>query len=157
MRATTTEKISLERLAEHVGLQFGISSWIELGQARIDEFARCTGDHQWIHVDQERAAREGPFGGTVAHGFLTLALLAPTCFEVLLARVEAKQALSYGLERVRFLAPVRAGKRLRNRLKVIALEDKGGGRFLVTTDNTLEIFDEPKPALVATALVLLTG
>jgi acyl dehydratase len=157
MHHETSDKIPLQRLAEHVGRKFGISSWIEVDQARIDEFARCTGDHQWIHVDEERAAREGPFGGTIAHGFLTLALLAPACLEVLLGRVESKQALNYGLEKVRFLAPVRTGKRVRNHLTVSALEDKGAGRLLLTTENTVEIVDEQKPALVATALVLLIG
>jgi acyl dehydratase len=157
MNQKTTDKIPLERLAEHVGSDFGTSSWITLDQARIDEFARCTGDHQWIHVDVERAVREGPFGGTIAHGFLTLALLAPTCFEILVSHVASKAALNYGLEKVRFLAPVRAGKRVRNRVKISAVEDKGGGRFLVTTENAIEIEDEQKPALVATSLVLLTG
>jgi acyl dehydratase len=152
-----TDKIPPARLAEHVGLEFGVSSWITVDQARIDEFAHCTGDHQWIHVDRERAVREGPFGGTVAHGFLTLALLAPTCFEVLLANVAVKQALNYGVERVRFVAPVRAGRHVRNRIRIAAVEDKDHGRFLVTTENTMEIGGEDKPALVATALVMLMG
>jgi acyl dehydratase len=155
MNSQATEKIPLERLAERVGSEIGVSSWIPLDQARIDAFARCTGDDQWIHVDVARAVRESPFGGTIAHGFLTLSLLAPTGFEVLVAQVACKQALNYGLDKVRFLAPVRAGKQVRNRLKMIALEEKGGGRFLATTENTIEICDEPKPALVATALVLL--
>src|SRR6195256_3650761 len=122
-------------LAKHVGEEIGASSWTTLDQARIDEFAHCTGDHQWIHVDAERAAKESPFGGTVAHGFLTLSLVAPTAFEILLNRVQAKQAVNYGLEKVRFLAPVRAGKRVRNHVRVAAVEDKGGGRVLLTTEN----------------------
>lgn len=148
-------RVPLSRLAERVGAELGASSWITVDQARIDEFARCTGDNQWIHVDQERAARESPFGGTVAHGYLTLALLAPACFEVLVASVEVKQALNYGLDKVRFVAPLRAGKRVRNRIRIAAVEDKGSGRFLVTTENTIEIDGEQKPALVATALVML--
>jgi acyl dehydratase len=151
------EKIPLARLGEHLGVQFGPSAWITLDQARIDQFARCTGDDQWIHLDRDRASREGPFGGTIAHGYLTLALLAPTCFEVLVPRLAVTQALNYGLDKVRFLAPVRAGKRVRNRLTVTACQDKGGGRFLITTENTVEISEEDKPALVATALVLLVG
>ena len=106
---------------------------------------------------RERAARESPFGGTIAHGFLTLALLAPTTFEILVANVALKQALNYGLDKVRFIAPVRAGKRVRNHIKITAVEDKGGGRFLVTTENTIEIDGEEKPALVAIALVMLMG
>jgi len=142
-------------LARRIGEEIGVSSWITLDQQRIDEFARCTGDDQWIHVDIERAARESPFGGTVAHGFLTLSLIAPTGFEVLYSSLVAKQALNYGIEKLRFLAPVRAGKRVRNRIKIVAVEDKGGGRWLLTTENTIEIEGEEKPALIATALGML--
>jgi acyl dehydratase len=144
-------------LASHLGTELGVSSWIALDQARIDEFAHCTGDDQWIHVDVARAARESPFGGTVAHGFLTLSLLAPTALEVLAVNVVMKGALNYGLDRVRFVAPVRAGRRVRNRIKLVAVEAKGGGRFLVTTENTIEIEGEEKPALVASALAMLMG
>jgi acyl dehydratase len=142
-------------LARHIGEEIGVSSWIMLDQARINEFAHCTGDHQWLHVDAERAAREGPFGGTVAHGFLTLSLLAPTAFEVLLARIQPKSVVNYGLEKVRFVAPVRSGKRVRNHIRIAAVEEKGGGRYLVTTDNTIEIEAESKPALSASVLAML--
>ena len=152
-----TDKIPIARLAERVGSELGTSSWITLDQTRINEFAHCTGDNQWIHVDADRAARESPFGGTIAHGYLTLALLAPTTFEVMVANVALKQALNYGLDKVRFIAPVRAGKRVRNRIKITAVEDKSGGRFLVTTENTIEIDGEEKPALVAIALAMLMG
>jgi acyl dehydratase len=144
-------------LGAHLGQEIGTSSWITVDQQRINEFAHCTEDHQWIHVDAERAARESPFGGTVAHGFLTLALLAPTSYDVLLSRVEVKQAVNYGLEKVRFLAPLRAGKRVRNHVKVVAVEDKGKGRVLLTTENTFEIEGEDKPALIALVLVMLMG
>jgi acyl dehydratase len=152
-----SEKIPIAQLAEHVGSELGTSSWITLEQARIDEFAHCTGDKQWIHVDPQRAARESPFGGTIAHGYLTLALLAPTTFEVMVENVALKQALNYGLDKVRFIAPVRAGKRVRNRIRIVAVEAKGAGRFLVTTENTIEIDGEEKPAVVATALAMLMG
>ena len=141
-------------LAKHIGEEIGVSSWILLDQSRIDEFARCTGDHQWIHVDAERAAREGPFGGTIAHGFLTLSLLAPTGFEVLLARITPKSVVNYGLDKVRFVAPVRSGKRVRNRIRISSVEEKGTGRFLVTTENTMEIEGETRPALTASALAM---
>ena len=144
----------LGELAQHLGEEIGVSSWTLLDQARIDEFAHCTGDHQWLHVDAERAARESPFGGTVAHGFLTLALLAPTGFEVLLTRIAPKSVVNYGLERVRFMAPVRAGKRVRNRIKLAAVEPKGVGRYLVTTENTLEIEGETRPALSASVIAM---
>lgn len=141
-------------LARYVGEEIGVSSWILLDQERINEFARCTGDHQWIHLDAERAAREGPFGGTVAHGFLTLSLLAPTGFEVLLARVAPKSVVNYGLDKVRFVSPVRSGKRVRNHIRISSVEDKGGGRYLVTTENTIEVEGESKPALTASALAI---
>jgi acyl dehydratase len=152
-----SDQIPLDRLGEHVGSEFGPSEWITLDQARIHQFAHCTGDNQWLHVDEVRASREGPFGGTIAHGYLTLALLAPTILEVLMPTVAVKQAVNYGLDKVRFVAPVRAGKRVRNRVKITGCLDKGGGRYLVTTENTVEISDEEKPALVATALVMLMG
>ena len=144
----------LSHLAKHVGEEMGVSSWITLDQARIGEFAHCTGDRQWIHVDAERAARESPFGGTIAHGFLTLALIAPTSFEILVTRVAPKSVVNRGLEKVRFLAPVRSGKRVRNRIKLAAVDDRGNGRYIVTTDNTIEIEGETKPALQASAIAI---
>lgn len=150
-----TAKVRPLQLAEHIGHELGVSSWIALDQTRIDEFAHCTLDNQWIHVDVERAAKESPFGGTVAHGYLTLALLAPTTMEVVMARVQASSALNYGLEKVRFLAPVRAGKRVRNHIKVTGVEDKGNGRVLLTCENSFEIEGETKPAAIATTLAML--
>lgn len=147
-------RIPVAELARYIGEEIGVSSWILLDQNRINEFAHCTGDHQWIHLDAERAARDGPFGGTIAHGFLTLSLLAPTGFEVLLARVTPKSVVNYGLDKVRFVAPVRSGKRVRNHIRVSGVEDKGGGRYLVTTENTMEIEGESKPALTASALAM---
>jgi len=141
-------------LAKHVGEEIGVSSWILLDQNRINEFAHCTGDHQWIHLDAERAAREGPFGGTIAHGFLTLSLIAPTSFEVMLGRISPKSVVNYGLEKVRFVAPVRSGKRVRNHITIASVENKGTGRFLVTTENTMEIEGESRPALTASALAM---
>ena len=105
----STAPIGPAELADMTGQEIGVSSWIEVGQRRIDEFAHCTEDRQWIHVDVERAAKESPAGGTIAHGYLTLALLAPTGMEILVPRVRAKQILNYGLDKVRFLAPVLAG------------------------------------------------
>ena len=142
-------------LAAHVGEEMGVSNWITLDQSRINEFAHCTEDNQWIHVDVERATRETPFGGTIAHGYLTLSLLAPTNFDVLLSRLDVKQAMNYGIDKVRFIAPVRAGKLVRNRIKIAAVEDKGHGRTLVTIENTMEIENEEKPALMATVLAML--
>ena len=147
-------KMPVADLAKHVGEEIGVSSWILLDQNRINAFASCTGDNQWIHVDAERAAREGPFGGTIAHGFLTLSLLAPTGFEVLLARITPKSVVNYGVDKVRFVAPVRSGKRVRNRIRISSVEDKGGGRYLVTTESTIEIEGETRPALTASSLAM---
>ena len=151
----TQTRMQAGELAAHIGQEIGVSGWIVIDQPRIDEFAHCTEDHQWIHVDVDRAGKESPFKTTIAHGFLTLSLLAPTSFDVMISRIDIKQAMNYGLEKVRFLAPVRAGKRVRNHVKIAAVEDKGGGRVLLTTENTIEIEDEDKPALVAMALVML--
>src|SRR5262245_39753391 len=133
------ERLKLADRNAHICDVMCLSSWIIVDQHRINEFAHCTGDRQWIHVDVERAAKESPFGSTVAHGFLTLALLAPTIFEVMLSRVEVKQAINYGLERVRFLAPVRSGRRVRNRVRIASIDEKGAGSTLVKTESSLEI------------------
>jgi acyl dehydratase len=140
-----------------IGEELGKSNWTSIDQGRIDDFAKATDDHQWIHVDPQRAASEGPFGGTIGHGFLSLSLLAPTLFEVLIDPLQVKQAVNYGLDKVRFIAPVRAGKRVRNCIRLLAVEDKGRGRWLVTTENTIEIEGEDKPALIAQNLVLLSA
>jgi NADPH2:quinone reductase len=153
--ATSDGPIALADLHRLAGQTIGVSGWFTLDQALIDAFADCTQDHQWIHVDAERAARESPFGGTVAHGFLTLSMIPATCYELLLGRVQAAQAVNYGLDRVRFVAPVLAGRRVRNRVKVLSVEDRGTGRYLLTTENTVEIEGEEKPAVVAVALAML--
>ena len=150
-----TSSLNLEDLVRFVGQEIGASKWVTLDQETIDQFAKCTGDHQWIHVDVERAKRESSFGSTVAHGYLTLSLIANATFELLVEPAHVKQAFNYGLDRVRFLAPVKAGARVRDRIKVVSVEDKGGGRFLVTTENRLEIEGESKPALTAVALAML--
>ncbi|MBV8458590.1 MAG: MaoC family dehydratase [Acetobacteraceae bacterium] len=147
---------SLNNAANLVGEELGISDWIALTQQHINQFADCTGDHQWIHVDVERARRESPFGSTVAHGYLTLSLLAPTVFEVIVKPAGISQALNYGLDRVRFIAPVKAGSHVRNRIKLVAVENRGNGRVLLTTENTIEVEGEPKPALIAIALVMVS-
>ncbi|MBV8526483.1 MAG: MaoC family dehydratase [Acetobacteraceae bacterium] len=148
---------SVIKATDFIDKELGVSDWITMSQDRINQFAECTGDHQWIHVDAERARRESPFGTTVAHGYLTLAMLAETFFEVVAKPARMSQALNYGLDRVRFIAPVRSGSRIRNRIKLLAAEKKGDGRVLLTTENTIEIEGEGKPALIANALVMATG
>jgi acyl dehydratase len=147
-------KFSLANAAEFVGQELGISAWETLSQARINQFADCTGDHQWIHVDIERAQRESPLHSTIAHGYLALSLLAQSVFEIVVEPAGVTQALNYGLDKVRFIAPVKAGSRVRNRIKLLAVEPKGEGRYLLTTEVTMEIEGESKPALVAVALAL---
>ena len=154
---TTTATMSPGELQDKAGQELGVSSWIEVGQTRINEFAHCTEDRQWIHVDVERAAKESPAGGTIAHGYLTLALLAPTGMEIFVPCICAKQIFNYGLDKVRFLAPVLAGKRVRNRIKLVGVEDKGGGRWLLSLENTVEIEGGDKPALIAITLAMAFG
>lgn len=142
-------------LVDKILQMVAVSSWTTLDQTRINEFAHCTNDHQWIHVDVDRAKKDSPTRNTIAHGYLTLSLLASTMFEAVVPLIKAKQFLNYGLERVRFLAPVPSGSRVRNRIKVIGLEDKTGGRWLLTLENTVEIEGSDKPALIATTLAML--
>lgn len=153
----TQEGYSLANIQEFVGKELGISDWIEVDQARIDEFADCTGDHQWIHVDVERARRESPFGTTIAHGYLTLSLLPKMQYSIGTLPSGVKHALNYGLDKARFITPVKAGARVRDRALLLAAEDKGDGRVLTTTRHTVEIEGEEKPALVADTLALLMG
>jgi acyl dehydratase len=148
---------TLTAIGDFIGKELGVSGWITVDQRRIDDFAACTGDHQWIHVDIERARRESPFGTTIAHGFLTLSLLPVMHFEVGVLPDGVAAALNYGTDRVRFMTPVRSGARVRNRVVLAAVDDKGSGRVLTTFCNTVEIEGEEKPALVAYTLALLLG
>ena len=146
---------SLDDIRAHVGSEIGLSDWILIDQARIDAFADATEDHQFIHVDPAAAAQT-PFGGTIAHGFLSLSLLQPhgrrrRCR----SPTRTKMAVNYGLDRVRFIAPVRAGKRVRGRFILDAVEDKAPGQLLLRHNVTVEIEDEDKPALTAQWLGLL--
>ncbi|WP_321962553.1 MaoC family dehydratase [Paraburkholderia sp. J7] len=149
------ENYRVETLGDFVGQELGVSDWVLVDQERIDAFAACTGDRQWIHVDVERAKRESPFGGTIAHGYLTLSLLASLAMEIGIVPKDAAAGLNYGLDKVRFMTPVKAGARVRNRVTLESAENKGGGRVLVKTMNTLEIEGEDKPALVAQTLAML--
>jgi len=150
-------EISVASLADWVGKELGTSKWVTVDQERIDEFAHCTGDHQWIHVDVERAKKESPSGATVAHGYLTLALLAATGMDVGIVPKDAVAALNYGLDKVRFLAPVKAGARVRNHITLAEVTDKGEGCKLIKLVNTVEIEGEAKPALIAESLAMLVG
>jgi acyl dehydratase len=146
---------SMATLESFAGREIGVSGWVVVDQKRIDEFADCTGDRQWIHVDVERARRESPYGGTIAHGYLALSLVGSLCMDAGIVPGDASAALNYGLDKVRFLAPVKAGSRVRNRVALASVERKEGGRALIGIRNTLEIEGEAKPALVADTLAML--
>ena len=149
------ERYDINTLEQFVGQELGVSDWLTVDQERINEFADCTGDHQWIHVDIERAQRESPLGSTIAHGYLTLALLSAMLMELGVVPAGVSRALNYGLDRVRFMAPVKAGARIRTRVVAVAVEPQGKGRLLLKTQNTVEIEGEIKPALIAETLALL--
>jgi acyl dehydratase len=137
---------TLSSLQGEVGQSIGTSDWLTVDQARIDQFAQATGDQQWIHVDPQRAA-EGPFGATVAHGFLTLSLMAGM-FDTAFVIDDVRMGVNYGLNRVRFPAPVRAGSRLRGHFRLQRYEPLEGGAQL-TVEVTMELEGSDKPACVA--------
>ena len=139
---------SIEEIALKVGQEVGVSDWIMIDRARIDTFADVTEDRQFIHVDPEAAART-PFGGTVAHGFLTLSLLSRMAAEAMLRPAEVRMGVNYGFEKVRFLAPVKSGKRVRGRFRLERLDEKRPGQWQFTHQVTVEIEGEDKPALIA--------
>jgi acyl dehydratase len=144
----------IQRLAElqqRVGQELGVGGWLHVDQARIDQFAQATGDHQWIHVDPVRAA-QGPFGSTIAHGFLTLSLLPEllaSCFTI----ADSPMGVNYGLNRVRFPAPVPVGSRLRVRVVLQQFEALPGGGAQLALDVTIEREGHDKPVCVAQILV----
>jgi acyl dehydratase len=146
---------TLSELPQYVGKELGVSNWVTVDQARIDQFAECSGDRQWIHVDVARAKRESPYRAPIAHGYLTLALVAPLQMEIGAVPADSAAAFNYGLDKVRFLAPVKAGDRVRLRVTLVNVEQKGGGAVLKTS-NTLEIEGSDKPALIAESLALIT-
>ena len=146
---------SIATISQYIGQELGVSEWITINQERINDFADFTGDHQWIHVNVERAKRESLFGTTIAHGYLTLSLAAALSMELGIIPAGVSQALNYGLDKVRFLTPVKSGSRVRDRVVLLAAEPQGKGRILLKFRNTIEIEGEAKPALIADALSLL--
>ena len=145
---------SLNDIRSKIGQEVGMSDWILVDQARIDTFAEATEDRQFIHVDPETAARS-PFGGTVAHGFLTLSLLSAMAAKVMVVPEGMTMAINYGLDRVRFLAPVRAGSRVRGRFTLDSVDEKAPGQILMRHTVTVEIEGDAKPALTAEWLGLM--
>jgi acyl dehydratase len=143
--------IDVRTLKDHVGRELGVSEWLEISQERINQFADATGDHQWIHVDAAKAATDSPFKTTIAHGFLTLSLIS----QLLRAALQfegARMAINYGLNRVRFVAPVPSGSRVRGRFTLASVEDAGGAIQAVWS-VTVEHEGTEKPSCVAEWLV----
>ena len=135
-------------LATKVGEVIGTSEWVELSQERINQFAEATGDHQFIHIDEE-AAKMTPFGGTIAHGFLTLSMMPYLGANSNMERIDGvKMGVNYGGNKTRFIAPVRAGKRIRGHWKLVEMVEKRPGQWQQTSEVTMEIEGEDKPALI---------
>ena len=145
---------SLDEIRTRVGTEIGVSDWITVDQQRIDQFADTTEDRQFIHVDPAAAAQT-PFGGTIAHGFLSLSLLSRMAADVMQVPDKTRMAVNYGLDRVRFIAPVRTGSRVRGRFILDAVDDKAPGQLLLRHTVTVEIENSDKPALTAQWLGLI--
>ncbi|HKA00408.1 MAG TPA: MaoC family dehydratase [Candidatus Solibacter sp.] len=144
--------MQIEDVKRSIGIEAGVSEWLEVSQDLIDQFASMTGDRQWIHVDAERARRESPFGATVAHGFLTVALLSRMVAEAVDLRVDCKMRVNYGFNRLRFPAPVTAGSRIRARVTPSAIREVEGG-IEIAWGVVVEIKNHAKPALAAEWLI----
>jgi acyl dehydratase len=142
-----------DQLDDYIGKEFGPTDWVEMTQEKINTFADVTQDHQFIHVDIE-AAKQTPFGGTIAHGFFTLSLLAFFQGQANIIPEGVVMAVNYGLNKVRFLQPVRSGKRVRGRVKPVSFVEKAPGTILATYEVSVEIEGETKPALIAETLAM---
>ncbi len=147
------EMIPVEKLKMMVGQDNGTSDWVLIDQERVNRFADATDDHQWIHVDEEQA-KQGPFGGTIAHGFLILSLTPLFSSSGKYLPEGMKMVLNYGLNKVRFIAPVPVGSRVRSKMVLSGVEEKDPGRLLVTTTHTIEIEGQQKPACIAETLAM---
>lgn len=147
-------KMNRDNVRSLIGSELGVSEWIGIDQARINAFADTTEDHQYIHVDPERAAQT-PFGGTIAHGFLTLSLLPRMMQDVGAGMEGAVMGINYGFDKVRFLAPVKVDSRVRARAKLLDAQEKAPGQFLIKQEITVEIENGSKPALVCEWLTMV--
>ena len=152
---TLARDYRIDNLADHVGRDFGLTHALSIEQSLIDQFAECTRDDQWVHVDTERA-RKSPLGTTIAHGLLTLSLTTRAQYELGVFPSDAAQVLNYGLDKVRFLAPVPSGSRIVIRVEMTGVEPKGGGRTLMRCRNTAyREGDLERPVMVAESLYML--
>lgn len=146
------QKVAYQDLSGLAGKEIGLSEWVLLDQAKVNQFADATGDHQWIHVDIERAKREMPAGGTIVHGYFTLSLIPKFMFE-LLEITGASQIINYGANKVRFTNMVPTGSKVRGRLKVLSAAPKGKG-VMMTAEMTIEIEGQSQPACIAEVIML---
>lgn len=146
--------MTLEEVQSHVGKEIGVSDWFLMDQGRISRFADVTEDHMFLHVDPEAAAAT-PFGGTIAHGLLTLSMMPVMAYQAVPGISGTKMGVNYGYNRIRFMAPVPSGKRIRGRFAVKSVEPKLGGRMEITHDVTIEIEGEDKPALAGEWLTMV--
>ncbi|NKI19328.1 MaoC family dehydratase [Spongiibacter sp. KMU-166] len=140
--------ISRDEIQNYLGQELEPTEWFEVSQERVNQFADVTLDHQFIHTDEEKA-KQTPFGGTIAHGFLTLSMLSHFSGQYGLVIDGTQMGINYGFEKVRFLAPVRVGKRIRARAKVLSIEETKPNQFRLSTEVTVDIEGEDKPALIA--------
>lgn len=145
--------VPVSELKSCIGKDLGHSEWLLIDQDRVNQFAECTGDHQFIHIDEEKA-KQTPFGGTIAHGFLSLSLLPVLSAEIALRPEGLKMAVNYGLDSLRFIQPVRVGSRVRLHSEVLDVTEKKPGQWLVKARSTLEIEGVDKPAFIAEGLSL---
>ena len=143
------KEISLSEVKDLVGTEVGVSDWITVDQAMIDAFAKATQDDQFIHTDPERAKAESPFGGTIAHGFLTVSLLSAMNYSALPKIREQTMGINYGFDKLHFVAPVKSGARIRGHFTLVEARFRGAAMLMTTYDVTVEIEDEKKPALTA--------
>jgi acyl dehydratase len=148
-------EIHLTDIKDLVGREIGVSRWFTVDQTMIDRFAEATEDHQFIHTDPVRAASETSFGGTIAHGFLSLSLLSAMNYDCLPRVIEQTMGINYGFDKVRFMAPVKSGTRVRGHFTMADARFRGAGMLMITYDVTVEIEDERKPALTATWLTII--
>jgi len=146
--------MTLEEVQSKVGEEIGVSDWFTMDQDRISRFADVTEDHMFLHVDPEAAAAT-PFGGTIAHGLLTLSMMPVMAYQAVPGVSGTKMGVNYGYNRIRFMAPVASGKRIRGRFTVKSVEPKSGGRMEIAHDVTIEIEGEDKPALVGEWLTMV--
>jgi acyl dehydratase len=145
------EVMPVAKMLERVGDELGVTEWFQMDQERINKFAECTEDHQWIHVDEEMAAK-GPFGQTIAHGYLTISLLPYFSADYALLPEGTMMAINYGINKLRLVNPVKSDARIRDRIVLSEVVEKKGGRILVATTHTIEIEGEEKPAMIAEVL-----